>query len=136
MEWYLLNQNNTTYSICINVDTKNTIDIFVRNRTGGLFHGRSSRDDYNNAHTAVLLDVFKYRRKGLHKNWRMATADIMLSFRHGCTGFLAIGDLKKPDNCCCIGLSLVKQKGYIHKLHSANEDLMAVTALIDLKQGK
>lgn len=122
MECFLLNQNNT-------------IDIFVKNRTDVLFHGRSVKGDFNNTRTAVLSDVFRQRRKGLGKRWRMATADIMLSFRHGCVGYLAVGDLERPDTCCCVGISQVQHE-YIRKLHAANEDLMAVTALIDLRNGK
>jgi hypothetical protein len=141
MEWFLLRQNNITYSICINIDTKNTIDVFVRDR-GLLYHGRSVHADYNNSHTAVLLDVFKQRYKKRNKKrykkrnkkQKMIVADLVLSFRHD-VGFLAVGDLKKPDSCCSIGISLVRNK-VIEMLYVANEDLNAVTTLIDLKNKK
>jgi hypothetical protein len=64
----------------------------------------------------------------------MIVADLVLSFRHD-VGFLAVGDLKKPDSCCSIGISLVRNK-VIEMLYVANEDLNAVTALIDLKNKK
>lgn len=133
MEWFLLIQNKIKYSICINIDTKNTIDVFVRDRVR-LYHGSSARDDYNNSHTAMLLDMFRQRYKGLNKKREMAVANLMLSFRHD-VGSLTVGDLKKPDSCCCIGISLVRNN-YIEMLYGANEDLNAVTALIDLKNEK
>jgi hypothetical protein len=133
----LLRQNNITYRICINIDTKNTIDVYVRD-SGRPYHGRSVRTDYNNSHTAVLLDVFKQRYKGLNKKRKkkrkMAVADLVLSFSHD-VGFLAVGNLKKPDSCCRIGISPVRHN-YIEMLYVANEDLNAVTALIDLKNKK
>jgi hypothetical protein len=83
---------------------------------------------------AVLLDMFRQKYKGLKKKWKMEVADIMLSFRHD-VGFLTIGDLKKPDSCCCIGISLVCNN-YIEMLYMANEGLSAVITLIDMKNGK
>jgi hypothetical protein len=133
MEWFLLRQNNITYSICIHIDTENTIDLFVRDNSL-LYHGRSVHDDHNNLRTAVLLGVFSHRYKELNKKSNMIVADIMLSFRHE-AGFFTIGNLEKPDSCCCIGISLLRNN-YIETLYVANEDLNAAITLIDLKNEK
>ena len=133
MEWFLLKQYNITYSICININTKNTIEVFVRNGDH-LYHGRSVRNDHNNGLMVVLLDVFMQRYKGLNIEWKMAVVDMLLSF-HNSVGFLTVGDLEKPDSCCCIGLLPVKNN-YIEALYRANKYLVAITSLVDLKNGK
>lgn len=132
MEWFLIKQNNTLYSICIHIDTNNTIDVFVRDRWYNLYHGSSMCGDLNNARMVVLLDMFKQRAKSLNNKWKMDREGITLLLRHD-MGVVMIGDLKKPDHCCYMEISPVKKESYISKLYGANEDLMAVIALIDLK---
>lgn len=132
MEWFSLFQDNTVYRICISIDIENNIDIFVRDRFFRLYHGRSVKTDYKNLQMSLLLDTFKRQVKGEYRGWTTVPVGVHLSFSHD-VGFMAVGNLKDPEHCCCIGIDLVKKENLISKMYTANEELMAVIALVNLR---
>jgi hypothetical protein len=127
MEWYKTDESNK-YNLSVNVsDDKNTVDVFVKRDTD-VYRGRD-----NNTSLIVLLDVLKKKKADtLSQNKRCEEINITLSYQNDSTGLLVIKNLKTPD-ICSIALSKLDRDGIIYKLYGANEEIMAVKSLLNLK---